>query len=177
MAQTPVDSGLDIAHLTHLESIATLSHTDTDMDTTLTDLTNEQLSALARKIAEAQTAKEAEARRTAEQADAIIARNAGIASAVARHKLNTGVAWYDALSSEDQLRAVAEYNLKTYGTMSPPEIVELMSIDKRCGACGQVKNAMSGFGVRNVRGRIKAQSHCKKCRRNVDDRARQKPTL
>lgn len=82
---------------------------------------------------------------------------------------STGVPWYDQLSDEEQMRAIAEANLRAYGTLVPPrEVVLSDNLEKVCPKCGISKPLLSGFGVRVQSGVLKAQSNCIKCRRESD---------
>lgn len=77
----------------------------------------------------------------------------------------TGVAWYDKLTQEQQMKLIAEANLVAYGTLTPPKLVQLGPLFRECPSCHKVKSVLGDFGTRMYRNVARVQSQCAACRR------------
>ncbi len=86
----------------------------------------------------------------------------------ANTRFATGVPWFDELTDEEQMRAIAEANLKEYGSIVPPPEARLQPLSKECVSCHKVKPVVRDFGVRFYKGVPQSQSHCKQCRKEAD---------
>jgi hypothetical protein len=126
--------------------------------------------AVIRAAQEAAVAREAEQRRREEELQE--KRQEGRRRMGNKQRYATGVAWYDELDDEGQMRAIAEANLKAYGTITPPVEQRLAPLSKECPSCGETKPVLSGFGVRMYRGVPRSQSQCKTCRKEAVYKAR-----
>lgn len=88
----------------------------------------------------------------------------GIRRAAPTRKRTLNIAWFDGLTENEQMIAVAKANLEAYGSLTAPREIQLTVLEKTCPRCGRKGAALTMFGVKIVRDIAKVQTWCRDCR-------------